>query len=240
MTGTIPVLMQTFGRQRLRSPVRILLGLVALAGGLFPVLLSGQAELLSTGAMLPFALVFAGGMIGQDVSSGVLTLAFARPVRRSDYVLARWLAASTLASACVLLQVLGAAGILLARHAGLTGYEVLALRFLGGVFSVSGVSAVVLALSSLAPGLADLGLLLALKVAVAVGGAAADAKGVAWLARAFAELDGLLFPSLDPAPWFLHGPVSVFAITSYASTLAIGLVVAVWALNRRELSYASD
>ena len=43
--------------------------------------------------------MIAAGTIGQDVSSGVLQLLFARPVRRSEYVLSRWIGIVALVSA---------------------------------------------------------------------------------------------------------------------------------------------
>ena len=104
-------------RQRLASPMRMFilfaltvpaLGISALTGAFAPVVGGGYW----------FALVLAAGAIGQDVSSGVLHLTFARPVTRSSYVLSRWgaaaaggfaLALARLLLACALLSLRGAA-----------------------------------------------------------------------------------------------------------------------------------
>ena len=60
-----------------------------------------------------------------------------------------------------------------------------------------------------------------------------------WLARAGSEVQGCLDLKLDPAPFFGQGSISWFAVTSYLSTIAICLVIAIHAVNRKELSYAS-
>ncbi|TMQ71594.1 MAG: hypothetical protein E6K81_09690, partial [Candidatus Eisenbacteria bacterium] len=86
-------------RQRLMSPIR-----VVLLGGLLVVPLLGVAFVHGAGLSIlgdsvGLTLVFAVGMIGQDVSSGVLQLLFARPVRRPEYVWSRWLATGLAATA---------------------------------------------------------------------------------------------------------------------------------------------
>ncbi len=231
-------LITTFWRQRLNSPMRLMLALVFFGFGLLPVMLTGSIAMLGKNTMGVFAFVFAAGLIGQDVSSGVLTLAFARPLRRWEYVLSRWLAAGSLATAVCVLQVVAGAAVSLARHGDVTA-ALMAAKMLDGALVVFGLSAVLLMFSSLAPGLGDLGLYLLAFLAASVMTNVGAAKRIGWLTRAGEECQRFIDGSLDPAPFFGHGEVSWFAIASYLSTLAICLVVAIWAVNRKELSYAA-
>ena len=110
MPGTMQwTLIETFLRQRLGSPMRILITLFFFS---FPLLFAVFTSNLNVvqNAAGPFALILAAGAIGQDVASGVLQLVFARPVARAEYVLARWLAcvlgASTLCALQLILEFL--------------------------------------------------------------------------------------------------------------------------------------
>ena len=138
----------------------------------------------------------------------------------------------------VLLEVLAATGAVVLRH-GEPSVTLMASKFLLGTFAAFGLSAVILMLSSLVPGLGDLGVYLLARI----GGGLLSMAGVywqaGWLSRAGEEALRFLDASLDPIPWLGHGPVSWFAVTSYLSTLTISIVVAMWAVNRKELSYAS-
>jgi ABC-type transport system involved in multi-copper enzyme maturation permease subunit len=235
----IRALVAAFGRQRLSSPMRVVFVIMFLVTGVAPVLLTGSFQTLSAGIMNMFAFVFAAGAIGQDVSSGVLILTFARPVRRDHYVLSRWLGAGVLAAACVLLQVLAACGLVALRHGHLS-VTLVSATYLAGVFAAFGLSAVIVMFSSFTRGLGDLALyVLAMilgQILVAVGAS----RQIGWLFRAGEEVRRFLDPSLDPLPWLVRGPMSWFDLASYLSTIAIALTVAIWAVNRRELSYASS
>jgi len=93
------VLVATFLRHRLRSPVRLALMFTAFAFSLLPVLIERSLLRLGETSAVMFAVIAAAGAIGQDVSSGVVQLTFARPVVRWRYVIARWLGATLLAGA---------------------------------------------------------------------------------------------------------------------------------------------
>ncbi len=235
MIGTIA---WTLARQRLASPMRVILTAVFFGFGLLSVLFGGNLAMLARSQQGVFGFVMAAGLIGQEVSSGVLTLTFARPLRRSDYVLGRWLGASALGSACVALQVIIATGVALLRHGDPTASQV-ALKLLEGSLAVTGVCAVLLMFSSLVPGLGDLGLMLLALITGGVMSAMGMHWQIAWLSRSGAEIHRFIDASLDLEPFIGPGAVSWFAVTSYLSTLSICLVVAIAAVNRRELSYAT-
>ena len=234
----IRTVMLTLARQRANSPMRVILAVAFFGFGVAGVLFTGSLGSLARGQMSAFGFLAAAGLIGQEVSSGVLTLAFARPMRRAEWVVGRWLGASALAAALIVLQVLVAVAASSMRHGDPT-FQAAALKILDGVLASTGLCAVLLMFSSLVPGLGDLGLLL---LGTFLGGglsAAGMHYEIPWVARAGTEIQTFLGASLDPGPFFGQGAVSWFAVASYLSTLAICLVVAIHAVNRKELSYAS-
>jgi len=231
-------LVLAFARQRLTSPMRLVLAASAFGIGVFTVLFTGSLEALGKSELGLFGLVFAAGLIGQEVSSGVLTLVFARPIRRAEYVLGRWLGACALGSAFVLLEVLAATGAALLRHGHPSPLSI-AIKLLEGVLAVSGSSAVLLMFSSLVGGLGDLGLMLLTSVLGSALSGVAGRFQLGWLARASEEIQRFISASIDLAPMVAQGAPPWFAIASYVSTLAICLVVAIWAVNRKQLSYAA-
>ena len=84
-------LLLSFWRQRFTSPIRLVLLAVAFGVPLLILVFMPSAGFTPLGDTTGLALIFAVGMIGQDLSSGVLQLLFARPVRRAEYVVSRWL-----------------------------------------------------------------------------------------------------------------------------------------------------
>jgi ABC-type transport system involved in multi-copper enzyme maturation permease subunit len=233
-------LIVAFLRQRLASVMRV--SLLAL-NFFFPVLIflfipGSPISLLAQNAM-NFALILSAGMIGQDVSAGVLQLVFARPVRRSEYVFSRWGAAGLGAAAMMILQVATVAAI-----AALRGHP----QPLGdlGTFTAEallhaiGVVSVMALLSALAPGLADLALLL---IAMFSGTVLSTVGQVVhngqYLVRTGEEIGRFASPELALAPLFHGDAVSWFAIASYLSTVTLCLALAIVVVNRKELSYAS-
>jgi hypothetical protein len=153
-------------------------------------------------------------------------------------VLGRWLGAAAMASACVVVQVLVAAAVVTSRH-GHGDPSLIALKLVEGILAVVGSAAILVMFSALANGLGDLALLLLSLLAADSMTRAGSHWRIDWVTRAGEEAQRFLAASIDPAPLFGHGTLSWFAIASYLSTLAICLVVAIWAVNRRELSYAA-
>jgi len=235
MIGTIAL---TFVRQRLVSPMRLILTIFFFGFGVVGVLFSGSLGMLAKGEQGVFGLVMAAGLIGQEVSSGVLTLTLARPLRRSDYVLGRWLGASALATACVVLQVAVATGVAILRH-GEPTLALVAVKLAEGALAVTGASAVLLLFSSLVPGLGDLGLLALGLLSSSAMTVIGMHQNLPWLSRGGDELHRFLDASLDLSPLLGQGSLSWFEIASYLSTLAICVIAAIAAVNRKELSYAS-
>jgi len=230
-------LVTTFWQQRLSSAFRMAFVLIVFG---FPLLFVAAMPAAWTQVLKDpsgMVLVLAAGMIGQDVSSGVLTLLFARPVTRAQYVLSRWLSVTIAASALVILQLGIAWLILIARGAAPETPEML-LKMAQWVIAVIQITAVMAMLSSLVNGVGDLGLWFVTMVSGGILQLAGQAKQWPWLDRIGAELGRTVNP--EPALIALANGTAGWAplVTSF-SIAALALLVAVLLVNRKELSYAS-
>jgi ABC-type transport system involved in multi-copper enzyme maturation permease subunit len=226
-------------RQRFTSPMRLVLLAMFLSFSMMPILLSPAAGFMGLGACYWYALVLAAGAIGQDLSSGTLQLLLARPVTRAQYVFSRWAALSAGTLLVVLLQVVVAAPLLVLRGASPPWHE-LPLLLANDALEAMGMVSVMTLLSTLVPGIGDLGLLALAFISAQVMEGIGGFKGWAALVRAAEELQHALKPSFDLAPLFQGVPVSWLELVSYLSTVTLCLAIAVMVLNRRELSYASS
>jgi ABC-type transport system involved in multi-copper enzyme maturation permease subunit len=231
-------LMLAFWRQRLTSPVRMAVLAMFWGMPLLPVAFVRGAELSVLGNGQYLVLTLGAGMIGQDVSSGVLQLLYARPVRRPEYVTSRWLAVAIAGVAVSLLQIAIACGLMAARGAAPPAEEV-TLVAVGRLFECLGLAAVLALLSSLVGGLGDLGLYLLAYLGAGVVSMAGQAKGWPWLDRIGVEIAGSLMPTIDLPRLLASSPLAWFPIVSYASTVVLCLALAIVVVNRKELSYAS-
>ncbi len=233
-----PTLVTTFLRQRLTSPMRVILLMFLFGGPLMLAILTRSLIPLAGGAA-QVVLVFIAGAIGQDVSSGVLQLTFARPVSRPSYVLSRWLAASLATTLFVLMQVLVGTFALMLRGTPVEALDAARIVAESAAMAFAG-AAVMLALSACFNGLGDVGVLLLCFISAQVlGGLAGQMHWdvVVVITRFVSET---LFPKLDLRWMFGQGGVPWSELASWSSTLTLGLGVAIWRLNHRELSYAAD
>ena len=233
MNGT---LIRAFLRQRLTSPLRLaFLGILTV----FPLLVAA-----GVGSMVPvaglagyYALVFAAGAIGQDVSSGSLQLLLARPLTRAGYLVSRW-AGAALAAVALHGVVLGLATLtLLARHAPVEGTE-LGRLLAEGAASALGTASVIVCFSTLVNGLGDVGVFFASLLGLQIIGGLGEARTWGPVSKVCGMLIATLQPEL-PLQWILlHAPPPWLAIVSWASTVSLALAIGIVRLNRRELSYA--
>jgi ABC-type transport system involved in multi-copper enzyme maturation permease subunit len=224
--------------QRVKSPVRM-----ALAGALLFLPLVGMWLLPVTGFMgldngFKFGLIAGAGIIGQDLSAGVLQLLFARPVTRMSYVVSRWLGCVALAVAITALQIL--CGWLILQVRGMPMELDAALAYgATQVLTAIGIVSVLTLLSSMIGGFADLGLYLLATIFGGMMTIAGQVTGAAWARHTGQEIGRFLAPGLDVGRLVESSSPSWFEITSFVSTIVICVTVAVWLTNRRELSYAS-
>jgi ABC-type transport system involved in multi-copper enzyme maturation permease subunit len=231
-------LITTLWRQRLSSPVRLAIAAMLTGLPLLGVAFMPGAGLALLGNAQGLILTLGAGMIGQDVSSGVLQLLCARPVRRPEYVVSRWLGVAFAGSAISLLQLGVAWALMTARGTAPTPQD--ALMFgAGRIVESFGIAAVLALCSSLIGGFADLGIYLMANLAAGVIQTAGQMKSWHWVERAGAELSGSLTPSIDLARLVSASPMPWSPILAYASTVALCMALAILVVNRKELSYAS-
>ncbi|HTR98007.1 MAG TPA: hypothetical protein VMH61_08900 [Candidatus Acidoferrales bacterium] len=231
-----------FLSQRATSPIRIALAALVTLPGIAIAAFSGSLAALAGSAGF-LALVFGAGAIGQEVSSGVLQLTFARPVTRSSYVFSRWLAAGTMAVALAWIQ-LAAGAALVAAHAtsGATAGAVAAAAWplaLEHVVQGYALAAVIVGLSALAGGLGDVALYVLGIFGAQILKGYATFRQWAGMERFADELIGTLQGRLSLAWLAGTGPPHLADLVAALSTTALGLALAVIVLNRKELSYAS-
>jgi ABC-type transport system involved in multi-copper enzyme maturation permease subunit len=231
-------LILTFWRQRLMSPLRMVFLFCIVSFPLLVTLAAPQTGFTVAGNVTGIALVFAIGLIGQDVSSGVLQLLFARPVRRWEYVTSRWLSAGSIAALVAIAQGVLVALIMTVRGAAPGAGDTLA--FVGErVLGAFGLAAVFVLLSSLVAGVGDVALWIAGQAALAISAMVAQTKG--WMAagRVLGELQAALNPGV-PITQIVNGLAPWAPLSAYLSAIAVCLTLAVMLINRRELSYASS
>jgi ABC-type transport system involved in multi-copper enzyme maturation permease subunit len=231
-------LVLTFWRQRLMSPIRMVFLFFIVAFPLLATLAVPQTGFAAAGNITGIALVFSIGLIGQDFSSGVLQLLFARPVRRWEYVTSRWLGAGSIVALVGIAQGVLIALVMTVRGAAPGAGDTIAFigeRVLGGL----GLAAVFVLLSSLVAGVGDVALWIAGQAILAISAMVAQAKG--WMAagRVLGELQGALNPGV-PITQIANGLAPWAPVSAYLSTIAVCLTLAVILVNRRELSYASS
>ena len=231
-------LVVSFLRQRLTSPLRLVMLGFSFVSPLGMIAFTKQLGMLE-GSPAWFAFILAAGAIGQEVASGVLTLTFARPVTRQAYVLSRWAGAGGFAAALGLAQIAVGLMAIAARGGPLPQGADVAALVLECVLVSFTASAVMVMLSSFVNGLGDVALW-ATGMAIALFATGiAQVKDWPALARAAQELQLVLIPSLHAGWLFGVGEPQPFALISVLSTLAASLAVAVWVVNRKELSYAA-
>jgi ABC-type transport system involved in multi-copper enzyme maturation permease subunit len=226
-------------RQRAASPVRLAL-LAFLFGMPLLVALGAPAIGLSVlGDGYAIVLVLAAGLIGQDLSSGVLQLLFARPVTRSSYVLSRWIAVSLASAALCTVQALLCA-LLLSLRDSPPEFRLVLLVIGDNVLLSLGLAAVVTLFSSLLGGFGDMAILLVATITGKVLEAIAQFANSPIMGRIGTEIGNFVTPKIALAQVFGSADVPWFMLASYASTVTLCLALAIVVMNRKELSYASS
>jgi ABC-type transport system involved in multi-copper enzyme maturation permease subunit len=215
-------------RDRLSRPIALVVSLFVCAATTgVAVSNSGSLE----DPTLPLALILAAGTVGRDVSSGVLALLLTRPLVRTTYVLAKWIAVSSAVAALACLTLIVQTFILRSHGIDIAGSELWNAAF-ASVTTASGLVAVMVLFSVLVPGVADIGVWMTLNL---LGFLVQRALPM----RVHDEWRNFLQPTLGWASTFGATPISWFSLTSYLSTVTLCLCLAALALNRKEISYAS-
>jgi hypothetical protein len=221
------VLIGACWRERFSRPlVLVLLLVVSLVSLVESVSDRSMSQLCSL-----FALILGAGLVGRDVSSGALALLFTRPVKRSHYLLSRWMAGGIAAATLSVVLQLAQFLTLRVRGVEISGTEL--LNACGEAITASfGLTACLIFLSTLMRGIGDLGLWF-------LAGMLSVLCELAGARRVSDEMDRLLAPKLDWAQALMSRPISWFEIVSYASSVTLFLALGLVMINGKEISYAS-
>lgn len=206
----------------------------------------------------PCVALLGAGIIGQNVTSGILSVLFARPIRRYSYVLTRWLALSVASSTlCLILllieQVAGMAafpGVLpdfntlcqaverISMCFGLSATFIMFSSFLPSVINLSAwivfcfISNIVVEIAHMEPYLLH----------TSYGSELGRKLGefVIPICKELAlPLQSIAFPYIDLSFLAHTASISWFTVLTYFSNLSLSLLIAIIVMNRKEVSYAS-
>lgn len=216
----------TWGEQ-LSRPIIAVMGLAYCASEMAGVLYGHELN----DPTLILTLLVGAGSIGRDVTTGVLPLVFTRPFARGTYVLAKWLAVSSAAALAGVLALAVQAVWLHHRGFGLPAAAVGGAFFTAATTAV-GIAALLVFLSTLVPGVGDVGLWTLLRL----GG---FLVGKELGPRFTQEWSALVEPALSWETLFAWDAGAWFRLVSYLSTVTLFLFAAVVSANRKELSYAA-
>ncbi|MGA7990058.1 MAG: ABC transporter permease subunit [Thermoanaerobaculia bacterium] len=223
-------------RERFSNPIRIatLLGFVLFP---IPIALVDPRPNSSASFFHPLlAVTLASGILGLEFSSGVLALLFTRPISRRTYALSKWAAVTVATGVLAVAQFLAVVLILRLRH-GLFDPEALGPRLAERVVVAAGTSAVLLLFSSLGSGLSDLAVWGLASIAAQTSRTIGFVNHDEFWIRLGDGLQFVVAPGWGMASGTspaVHVPELLVA----ASVTAASLGLAVWVLERREITYA--
>jgi ABC-type transport system involved in multi-copper enzyme maturation permease subunit len=222
-------------RERLSNPIRVA-ALLGLALFPIPIALVDPRPNSSISFFHPLlAVTLASGILGLDISSGVLALVFTRPIKRRVYALSKWATLSAIAAVLSAAQLLAVVLILRVRH-GSFDADALGPRLVERVLVAAGTSAVLLLLSALGSGLSDLAVWGLGSVAAQTCRTIGFVNGDDFWIRFGDGLQFVLAPGWGMAP--ISSPaVSLSGLLVAALITAAALGFAVWVLERREITY---
>ena len=224
-------------RQRLSSPMRLFILFALFVPSIGLAVFTNTFGAVAGGGYW-FALVLAAGAIGQDISSGVLHLTFARPVTRPAYVTSRWFAAAAGGFALALARLLLTSALLAMRGAAPEPL-VLCAAVIQDALLASVAAAIMVLFSALVDGLGDVAVFALSTLGLQIAHGLAQMRGWTLADRAIVELQHTLQPALNLAFLSGHGAPQWSGLVTAASTVALALGLAILAVNRRELSYAA-
>jgi hypothetical protein len=235
---SLPIYTSTI-RQLFSQPVRCgaLLG-----AALLPLLQTSfdpDPRLGNTTWAMWIAVIAASGIIGLEVSSGSLSLFFTRPLSRARYVLSRWSAAASVALTAISLGLAIETTIIAIRNGDISAAAV-ALALTDRALLAIGIVSVLACFSAIASSLGDLVIWASLHILGVALGAAGHSANIVWLQDVARLLRRVANPMLDVHRLLASSRVPWAEVTGYAATLALAAAIAIFVMNRKELSYASE
>jgi ABC-2 family transporter protein len=227
-------MVRRFLRQKIRNVGSLVL-LVLLAG------MSGLSFVSSGGTSGPGGggyvalLILAAAAISRDASTGALQMILARPIRRTDYLVGRYLgivvAFAAFSAACVIL------GLIVKVAWGPRG-PIAPLALAGGIgfatLWAAQMAAVIVFFSTFLPGYGDVIAVLLLQVFVSLR------TNVAWLVQASETVGRELLPAVAWGGVFRGEPEDLAAAGRAVFATVLFLSAAVIVFSRREFGYGRD
>ena len=223
-------------RERFSNPIRLatLLGFALFP---LPIALVDPRPNSSASFFHPLlAVTLASGILGLEFSSGVLALMFTRPISRRAYALSKWLAVTATAVILSIFQLVAVLLILRLRH-GSFDPEALGPQLVERVLAAAGTCAVLLLLSALGSGLSDLAVWGLASVAAQTFRTIGFVNRDDFWTRLGESLQFLLAPGWGMASG-TSPSVSLPDLLAAVGITAAALGLAVWVLERREVTYA--
>lgn len=233
------LVLHTF-RQRLFRPVPFALALCTF----FSCLIASVFEKDDLSPdLLPFLATIlvwalAAGVIGREVENGSLHLLLARPVSRSSYLVSR-LMGTWLAFVLVVLGTWVCTQAIVALIGGSHDVETSSVQVFRPLLSGTWFIVLILALSTVASGYADVGLLLLLLVFPKLLFGLGELLDLKWLQEAGFFLAKQVYNQVQIFAWSL-ADWDWRALLRYTSNLTLVLAAAFWYFNRREIGYGHD
>jgi hypothetical protein len=215
--------------------IRFALLIVLFISGYFTIAAEGS---VSAGQGLWFVWIFGTGIIGKDVSEGVLNLLFSRPIKRAEYVFSKWMAVGFMATPVTWLYLAVGWGILWHMKAP-PAWTDMGTSLVLALLICFGASAALVFLSTLVPGFGDLALMFLILLAAQLlrwWVAGQPWPLVKWVLK---NVGVFLFPASQWTGMGL-GDISLFDWIGYFAIVTIWLTLAVAMMNRKEITYANS
>jgi len=214
-----------------------------------------EPSFVNTFFMLPFIFALGTGILGKDISSGVLSTVFSRPLARTKYVMAKWLALSVATSAIAVALALCEQTVVSVTFMYMPDVNLLT-TIAERVSLCFGLSATMVGLSSLFAGNKNMvvwcvlfgGMWILFQFASSLPNMYFGSYfSLAWMStfapimKAVAEFTtSICLPWLDMTLVANSLIPSASVIFSYCFTVVFMLTIAIWRMNNLEVSYAQQ
>lgn len=203
--------------------------------------------------MLPFIMMLGAGIVGKDEASGVLGVVLARPIKRSTFIITKWLALSVMCSSISLLLLIVEQTAATVTFPYLVPNQEFVINAIGRVSLCFGVSASMVALSSIGKQNNDFALwiailwcasILKMMSTIHIYGNSTEEQVIRFLLPLWDAASRLMFqftlPKLDFESITRNDGISWFGLSAYFCTIAISLVAACIFTNKKEVTYAAQ
>lgn len=185
------------------------------------------------------AVITSAGIIGLEISTGSLSLYFTRPITRAAYVLSRWGGAASVAASMTLVS-LGAESAILLYRDGEMSLAAFLLALADRLLATIGVVSVMVCFSALTSSLGDLVIWASIHILAVAAASAGQMAAMTWMQDLARILRRVANPMLDVHRLLASSRVPWAEVAGYAATLILAAAIAIVAMNRKELSYASE